>query len=133
MSYFSLSYAGVTRLTLERCWLSGGRQYTKLRVTGRDDETLADLMFIEDKCQQLPEIHDWDFCPPETPTPLAGSKWRHKESDVTYTVIAIANCRSETQPNKFPVTVIYRNEQHDLFTRPLHLWLPNFELVSNNG
>ena len=46
----------------------------------------------------------------------------------TYTVIAIANTAGA--PSLTPATVVYKNQNGDMFTRPLRSWGSAMEAVS---
>lgn len=52
--------------------------------------------------------------------PAPGTGWQHANGN-RYTVLAIANGES-TRPDEYPVTVVYRGENGQVWSRPLSRW-----------
>lgn len=65
------------------------------------------------------DTSEWpEFKPDPLPTP--DSFWVHKDGAI-YQVIQLANVDS-TQPDRYPVTVVYRGEDGKVWSRPASDW-----------
>lgn len=60
--------------------------------------------------------------------PAVGSAWLHKSGNF-YTVVMIANGASE-RSDEYPVTVVYRDYQGRIWSRPLSRWHESMTLTS---
>jgi len=54
--------------------------------------------------------------------PRIRSRWKHKKG-TTYTILQIANSSIKTHDPEFPITVIYMNDDGDVFARPISRFL----------
>lgn len=52
--------------------------------------------------------------------PTPGTDWRHRNGN-RYTVVVLANTHTE-DPDRYPVTVVYRGENGRMWARPLSDW-----------
>lgn len=52
--------------------------------------------------------------------PQLNSQWRHS-SGAIYTVIDFTN-EATTQPDRYPVTIVYRDDKGNKWSRPLGDW-----------
>lgn len=64
------------------------------------------------------------YLPPRPTDPVEPEdRWVHDENGHTYTIICIANPHDTPQ---FPATVVYRDEDGNVFARPLSDWHRSF-------
>lgn len=62
---------------------------------------------------------------PETGYPRPGANFKH-HSGRTYVILHITNIEA-TDPEKFPIEVVYRNIHNGtVWSRPLDKWMPKF-------
>lgn len=59
--------------------------------------------------------------------PQPGEKWLH-HSGRPYTVICVTNTEA-LDPIKFPVTVVYADAEHRVWSRPAHTFVKKFSRV----
>ena len=60
--------------------------------------------------------------------PRKWSKWLHEKKNKTYTVIAISN-RTATDP-RYPITIVYKDSNGEVWSRPFTEWYGSMVLVS---
>jgi hypothetical protein len=63
--------------------------------------------------------------------PRPGSVWKHT-SGAHYVVLLIANKHSE-QPDRYPVTVVYRSIDQRVWSRPLSDWFRSMTILPEQG
>lgn len=92
-------------------------------VTERSAGSVAGILY---DCVMVTEIGHWipkadcTMHVPNMQIPTPDSRWLHKNGQY-YTVLMIANNNSY-KPAEFPVMVVYRNEQQQVWARPLTEW-----------
>ena len=63
--------------------------------------------------------------------PVLNSRWIHKNG-TQYTVICVTNLKA-TRQDEYPVTVVYYDDDDNLWSRPLSRWHGSMTIMYNDS
>ena len=85
-----------------------------------EDQTLIDAIKEMGRVTSVYEID-----PPSIDTLKPGTVWRHMLHQTRYTIVTVANADASVS-DRFPVTVVYRDEDDKIWARPADEFLQKF-------